>query len=239
MKANPLSFIFKEYPVAVETGTYIGKTAFEFAKFFKEVYTIELDEGLFRQASEFLEPIPNVFCYQGDSSHILKTELIEKLNQKNEKVFFYLDAHWSGDDSVDWENSIWKGAWSWTRGRNTAHRGTTHNPTPQEQNPLEEELMYIYNSFKNECVIAIDDWDKMGSDGIGLKNNQFIGEDWSHINYNKILNCIRDRVVGEPTVMADVLWQVADLVGHPPNFPKNEEKDGFGTMLVLKLDKKK
>ena len=229
MSANPLSFIFREYPVAVETGTFIGKTTFEFAQVFKEVHTIELDQGLFDQAAQFLYTnTSNVICYYGDSAKVLKTKLINRLNEKNEKVFFYLDAHWSGDDSVDWKNSEWQGASSWARGRNTAHRGTGDKPTSQEQNPLEEEIMHIYNLFKGECAVAIDDWDKIGGDGLGLKNKSFAGEDWSHINYNKILNNIRDRLACEPVV----------LEGHPPNFPKNEEDEGLGTTLVFKFNKK-
>lgn len=229
MSANPLSFIFKEYPVAVETGTFIGTTTFEFAKFFKQVHTIELDQGLFNQASKFLYTnTKNVSCYHGDSANVLKTQLINKLNKKHEKVFFYLDAHWSGDDSVDWQNSEWKGVSSWARGRNTAHRGTGDNPTSQEQNPLEDEIMHIYNLFKGECTIAIDDWDKIGDNGVGLRNKSFAGEDWSHINYKKIINNISDRLSCNPAV----------LEGHPPNFPKNEQNDELGTTLFLKFNAK-
>jgi len=195
-----LPSISKEYPIMVETGTLVGHTAFHLAKLFKEVYTIELDEGLFKEASKSLEPIPNVFCYHGDSSHVLKTELIEELNKKKEKVFFFLDAHWSGDDSVDWDNSKYKGVWSCSRGKNTAHRGKSIVPTAQEQNPLEEEIMHIYHTFENECLIMIDDWDQIGSDGIGLKNKEFRGEDWSHININKIKASIKDRLTEEPII---------------------------------------
>lgn len=229
MSVNPLSFIYKEYPIVVETGTFIGKTTLEFAQFFKEVHTIELDQGLFNQAAQFLYTnTSNVTCYYGDSAEVLKTKLINKLNEKYEKVFFYLDAHWSGDDSVDWENSEWKGVSSWARGCNTAHRGTGGNPTSQEQTPLEDEIMHIYNLFKGECAIAIDDWDKIGDDGLGLQNKSFAGEDWSHINYNKILNNIGDRLSCDPVV----------LEGDPPNFPKNEENDRLGTTLVLKFNQK-
>lgn len=184
----------------VETGTFIGSTALQLAKLFKEIHTVELDQGLFEEASKLLRQTPNVSCYCGNSSYVLRSELIDKLNHKNEKVFFFLDAHWSGDDSVDWENSKFKGVWSERRGRNTAHRGKGTTPTAQEQNPLEEEIMHIYNMFENECLIMIDDWDQIGSDGIGLKNKEFIGEDWSHINFNKIKESIKNRLTGEPIV---------------------------------------
>ena len=184
----------------VETGTLVGSTSLQLAKFFKEVHTVELDQGLFKAASEFLKPISNVFCYCGDSSYVLENELIDKLNHKNEKVFFFLDAHWSGDDSVDWDNSKYKGVWSHSRGKNTAHRGKSTVPTAQEQNPLEEEIMHIYHTFENECLIMIDDWDQIGSNGIGLKNKEFIGEDWSHININKIKASIKNRLTEEPII---------------------------------------
>jgi len=200
MNDEYLLSIFKKYPIAVETGTFIGNTTSQLAKHFKEVHTIELDKGIFEQVSESLKQTPNVSCYCGDSSHILKSELIDKLNHKNEKVFFFLDAHWSGDDSVDWENSKFKGVSSWARGKNTAHRGSGTTPTGNEQNPLEEEIMHIYNMLENECFIMVDDWDNIGRDGVGLKNPRFCGEDWSHINFNKIKENIKDRLIGEPFV---------------------------------------
>ena len=60
------------------------------------------------------------------------------------------------------------------------------------------EIMHIYNNFENECLICIDDWDKIGEDGIGKKNDQFVGEDWSNINFNIIKNKIKDRLIGQP-----------------------------------------
>ena len=193
----------EKYPIAVETGTFIGDTARQLARYFKEVHTIELDKGLYLQSLRGLQDVSNVSSYLGDSSFILSSELIDKLNHKDEKVFFFLDAHWSGDDTVDWENSTWKGARSWDRGKNTAHRGNNTKPTAEEQNPLEEEIMHIYNMFNNECVIVIDDWDNIGSDGIGLKDEGFIGEDWSNIDMNKIKENIKDRLVKWTTIFID------------------------------------
>lgn len=194
----------KKYPIVVETGTFIGLTARQLAMYFKEVHTIELDKGLYLQSLEMLATgAPNVSSYLGDSSFILSSELIDKLNHKDEKVLFFLDAHWSGDDTVDWENSKWKGVQSWARGKNTAHRGNTTKPTAEEQNPLEEEIMNIYNMFNNECIIVIDDWENIGSDGIGFKDKEFIGEDWSNIDMNEIKENIKDRLVEWATIFID------------------------------------
>ena len=196
-----LPYIGKDYTTAVETGTYLGATTKYLITQFNKVHTIELDEGLYNVVSKSFKNNPNIECYLGDSANVLKNHLINKLNTSTEdkKVFFFLDAHWSGDDNVDWENSKWKGANSWERGKNTAHRGEDNvMPTAIEQVPLEEEIMHIYNNFENECLICVDDWDKIGIDGIGKKNAEFVGEDWSNINFNNIKDKIKDRLVGDP-----------------------------------------
>src|SRR2546430_2701925 len=50
----------------IETGTYLGNTADRCARKFEKVYTIELDQDLARQATEFLRRRPNVQVIQGD-----------------------------------------------------------------------------------------------------------------------------------------------------------------------------
>ena len=195
-----LPYIGEDYTTAVETGTYLGDTTKFLMRHFNKIHTIELDEGLFKVAERRFKNNKNVVCHLGDSSKILDGGLINELNLSTEdkKVFFFLDAHWSGDDNVDWENSEWKGGWSYARGRNTAHRGDDLIPNAVEQVPLEEEIMHIYNNFKNECLICVDDWDKIGRDGVGKINEKFIGEDWSNINFNLIKKQIKDRLMEKP-----------------------------------------
>jgi tetratricopeptide (TPR) repeat protein len=195
-----LPYIGKDYTTAVETGTYLGATTKYLATQFNRVHTIELDEGLFKEVEKSFKNNKNIKCHLGDSSTVLREKIIDELNNSeyDKKVFFFLDAHWSGDDNVDWENSKWKGAYSYARGKNTAHRGNTSSPNAVEQVPLEEEIMHIYNNFKNECLICVDDWDKIDKDGIGKKNAEFVGEDWSNINFNIIKDKIKDRLVGNP-----------------------------------------
>ena len=195
-----LPYIGEDYTTAVETGTYLGATTKYLATQFNKVHTIELDEGLFNEVEKSFKNNKNIKCHLGDSSTILREKIIDELNNSeyDKKVFFFLDAHWSGDDNVDWENSKWKGAYSYARGKNTAHRGNTLLPTAVEQVPLEEEIIHIYNNFQNECLICVDDWDKIGKDGIGKKNAEFVGEDWSNINFNIIKDKIKDRLIGDP-----------------------------------------
>ena len=192
--------LFKKYDIAVETGTFIGGTTKYLSKYFDEVHTIELDRIIHEQACFNLKDYKNISCYCGDSETVLKTYLIDKLNAKNKKVFFFLDAHWSGDDTVDWDNSNFKGVSS-RRGRNTAHRGIEGTtPSSKEQVPLEEEIMHIYNYFNQECLIVIDDWKNFDKNLKGIKNKEFIGEDWSHLDFNIILNNIKDRLADRPKI---------------------------------------
>ncbi len=47
-------------------------------------------------------------------------------------------------------------------------------------------------------MICVDDWDKIDENGYGKKDDQFIGEDWSNINFNAIKEKIKDRLAGDP-----------------------------------------
>ena len=200
-----IPYMGNDYTTAVETGTFLGETTKYLARQFNRVHTIELDKGLYDTVSNgIFKNNKNVICHLGDSATILKDKLIDELNNSplDKKVFFFLDAHWSGDDNVDWNNSNWKGVYSYERGKNTAHRGNTQTPSAIDQVPLEEEIMHIYNNFNNECLICIDDWDKIDENGIGKKNDQFIGEDWSNINFNVIRDKIKDRLAGDPFMIS-------------------------------------
>jgi hypothetical protein len=184
-----------DYTDVIETGTFLGHATKIFADKYETVHTIELDKKL----SEFAEKgmkesgYENITCWVGDSAQILP-KLITDYNQNfsDKKVLFYLDAHWSGDESVTYKDG-WGGPMSWI-GNYTAHKGKDNKPTSQEQVPLVEEIMSIYNNFENECIICVDDYDKFDEDGNGLTGVMFDAEDWSHINLKKIFSSISDRV---------------------------------------------
>lgn len=78
--------------IFVETGTYLGDTAFDLAEVVEHVYTIELDPELAARARERFSDIANVTVLQGDSGELLR-ELVPLLG---EPVLFWLDAHYSG-----------------------------------------------------------------------------------------------------------------------------------------------
>lgn len=56
--------------------------------------------------------------------------------------------------------------------------------------PLNEEITHINNLFKNEAIIIIDDFRLFGLD----KSSGKLGEDWTDINKENLLNILKDRV---------------------------------------------
>lgn len=56
--------------------------------------------------------------------------------------------------------------------------------------PLEEEITHINNLFKNDAIIIIDDFRLFGLD----KSSGKLGEDWSKITKEKLLNILKNRI---------------------------------------------
>jgi hypothetical protein len=173
----------------VETGTFKGTGTRVMAKNFSHVITIELDEELHKSTSKQIrdEGIENVEFIFGDSATQIKN-VVSKLNKP---AAFFLDAHWSGDESVDWNASRWKGYQT-----NTAHTGIGESPSSTEQLPLDREIKAIAEDFNYAGIIYIDDTLKFGKDGRGLKNRSFKGEDWSHFNLYHIKTLLKPRLSG-------------------------------------------
>jgi hypothetical protein len=76
----------------VETGTYLGGTTSWAATIFKQVYTIEISEELYRETSEKYKDLTNIHFYLGDSKEVMPsiTSIIEG------STLFWLDGHWCG-----------------------------------------------------------------------------------------------------------------------------------------------
>lgn len=166
----------KNIHLIIETGTFKGDSTREMADNFDQVITIELDNKLYNETSKKLknEGYTNIKYINGDSGIV-----IEDLSKEiNEPTLFFLDAHWSGDSSIDWGKSKWKGYQV-----DTAHLGSTDQiPSGEQQVPLDREIKSISKLFKNKGVVYIDDIDKFAPSGKGLKNKAFIGEDYSHLD---------------------------------------------------------
>lgn len=181
------------YTTVVETGTHKGIGTTLLSNHFEKIYTIEIDHRLFKFSEEKFKNNENIICLHGDSKEIIY-KLTDELNESKNNIVFWLDAHWSGDNSVDWQNSKWKGY-----GFNTGYIGEATKeelPTGHQQVPLEGEILNIYQNIKNECVLYIDDFDKICPKTLkGLKNKCFVGEDWSHLDFNKIFQTIEDRLL--------------------------------------------
>lgn len=114
------------YRVFIETGTYKGEMIDNVKNRFDKIYSIELGEDLFKKAKEKFVGEPKIKLYQGDSALILPTIL----KDVNEPAFFWLDAHYSKNDTARAENS---------------------------DTPIENELRAVFNHHINKHVIMIDD----------------------------------------------------------------------------------
>lgn len=194
---SSLNKVLEEYPdfqkiqVMVETGTFLGRGARTASKYVREVHTIEISNEIYKDISERLqsEGYHNITVYHGNSVDILP----KLIPQIKELCLFFLDAHWSGDQTVDWDGSLWKGY-----GRDTGHAGVnTLTPSSKEQVPLLEEFLIITEQFPHKCVLYIDDMDKFDAQGKGLKNKAFQGEDWSNLTVNKLLEALGERLYAQ------------------------------------------
>lgn len=82
--------------IFIETGTYKGKMVYAVIPFVKEIYSIELDEVLFRNAEKKFVGYPNIHILQGQSGQILP----EVLKDIDQPCLFWLDAHYSGGSTA-------------------------------------------------------------------------------------------------------------------------------------------
>jgi hypothetical protein len=81
----------KEFPVFIETGTFLGETTQMAATIFDKVFTIEVDDKLYNNAAAYL-PQFGIEVIKGDSLNIFPT-LIPKIS---DNIIFWLDGHYSG-----------------------------------------------------------------------------------------------------------------------------------------------
>lgn len=186
----------------VETGTLLGHTTLHASYWFPRVWTIELSEALHREACAALQDRTNVTCLQGNSAAVLPG-LVPRLEGAS---LFFLDAHWSGDDTVDWQSSLFEGY-----PVETARIDDPSLPEAERQVPLLSELHTITAMHRGPAVILIDDW---GS--IGQTDHGFRGEDWSTLDAAGLLA----QIAGHPRTRfhfrADhhrYLWAIGPYAG--------------------------
>jgi len=78
--------------IFIETGTYLGDTLWSLKDSFKELYSVELDRGLYEAACRRFARYKDIHLFCGDSAAILPKLLLPV----KEPVLFWLDAHYSG-----------------------------------------------------------------------------------------------------------------------------------------------
>ena len=111
--------------IFIETGTYLGNTINSVKKIFKEIYSIELDKTLYLKAKHKFIENKHINVILGDSSE----KLPEILSKIDEPCLFWLDAHYSGE--------------------NTSKTNV--------ETPITKELQSILNHPNKNHVILIDD----------------------------------------------------------------------------------
>lgn len=79
----------------IETGTFLGRTAYWASKYFDKVYTIEISEVFYKKTSLKFGDIENINFILGDT----REQLESILNQINSSALLWLDAHWSGGET--------------------------------------------------------------------------------------------------------------------------------------------
>lgn len=78
--------------VLVETGTYYGDMVNAMTYAFRQIYSIELSEDLFKRAQKRFGDKAHIELICGDSAKVLPSVL----NQLSEPALFWLDGHYSG-----------------------------------------------------------------------------------------------------------------------------------------------
>jgi len=165
--------VAKKFENFVETGSLYGHTFIHASYYFDKVFSVELSKELYDYLKPIVKVLPKIHLYHGNSfEHLPK--IIEELTGPS---VFFLDAHWSGDSTTDWDKGSFTGYPS-----DTAHSGTSSAPSPQEQKPILSELSTILERFKYPALILIDDWNIVGKKG----NEVFEKFDWSHISKNAL-----------------------------------------------------
>jgi hypothetical protein len=80
----------------IETGTFRGDMINSQKVFFKNIYSIELDQTLHNEAKRKFQYFRNIHLIQGDSGK----EIFKLISQISEKSIFWLDGHYSGMDTA-------------------------------------------------------------------------------------------------------------------------------------------
>ena len=175
------NLIINNYEFCVETGTFMAESTIKLAKIFDKVYTIELDKNLYELSKEKCKNFINITTMLGNSSDLIEN-LITEINSKDGKTLFYLDAHWSGDKSVNWEKSSWKG---YDQNTFVSTKDDNNSTIFTSASPLDK-INAINTNHKNECIIYIDDFQNFNIFTLKGLKNIVLKVKISHMNFSKL-----------------------------------------------------
>lgn len=172
-----------------ETGTYSGATTHNAASFFKEIYTVELDQRLYQSAKRKLASYKHIQIFNDKSANTI-TRLASQLDGT---VVFWLDAHYSGNGTA------------MTFDDQTAAKAIT---------PIREELKAIEEADLDNCIILIDD---MRGFGITISGEEYLGC-WAYPTIQEIRDQLY-RINGNFNIMllGDILLAY-DQTKYNPSF---------------------
>ncbi len=141
LKSDFLQYLKDTFKINIffETGTYAGETTDKASQIFYKVYTTELFEPLYNAALKRFRDKKNVICIKGHSGEIID-RILPTL--KNEKIIFWLDAHYSGHGT-----------------------GKGSGETAEDITPIRKEIDSIlkHSQLLEDFVILIDDIRGFGS----------------------------------------------------------------------------
>tara|TARA_Y100001970_G_C14045076_1_gene755876 strand:- start:269 stop:871 length:603 start_codon:yes stop_codon:yes gene_type:complete len=156
-------FNFSIPDIFIETGTHRGGTIFQQVKYFKKLYTIELNKNSINYCKKFakLHNINNIIFYHGESHKILDSEFDKDLKNIDRCIIF-LDAHVTG------------------RNRKDTSIGSIDVPVCLE-------LEVISKKYLGEAIIIVDDARIFG------KKENTAGSDWTKITHETVINSLKNR----------------------------------------------
>lgn len=178
-EARDMGFAPNGFDHFIETGTLFGHTTLHASHWVDNVVTIELSPDLHAQAADHLAHRPNITCIHGNSTDRLPQVIADHPGTS----LYFLDAHWSGDNSTSWEGSLFSGY--------PVDTTRIDDPTLSEgerQVPLKKELEQVVEGHVGRAMILIDDWG-----GVGRQGFAFNGEDWSHLDGTVLLDWMKNH----------------------------------------------
>ena len=144
--------------IFIETGTYLGSTVEAVKNKFEEIYSIELNKGLYLKAKQKFIKYKHINIILGDSSK----KLPKILSNINSPCLFWLDAHYSGGNTskTDVQTPITKELQCILNHPNKNHViliDDSHEFTGKNDYPTVTELKELINQYEEKILIVKED----------------------------------------------------------------------------------